>query len=143
MKARNFLPSGLGGKWSGWAIFKRFFKSHLRFETEIHPCKDSIDPHCDIRQKSTRILPSPLIDCEQSGAFVLGIIRDYDTHKQRQADHATEENINVYVDCVNLKKKHDEILKDYVIQKKLYSRTAKYTIFTVRWLICNVKMSKR
>lgn len=29
-KTRNFLPSGLGGRCSGCAIFKRFFKSHLR-----------------------------------------------------------------------------------------------------------------
>lgn len=56
--------------------------------------------------------PSSLIDREQSGAFVLGVIRDHDTHEQCQADHATEENINVYIDCVNLKREYNKILKD-------------------------------
>lgn len=52
--------------------------------------------------------PSSLIDREQSGAFVFGVICDYDTHEQCQADHATEENINVYIDCMKLKREYNE-----------------------------------
>lgn len=49
--------------------------------------------------------PSSLIDREQSGTLVFGIIRDHDAHEQGQADHTTQENVNVYVNRVNLEEK--------------------------------------
>lgn len=48
--------------------------------------------------------PSSLINCEQSSALVLRVICDHNAYEQRQADHTTQENINVYINRVNLKK---------------------------------------
>lgn len=48
IKARNFFPSGLGGKCRGWAIFRRFFKSHLKTKT----CMTAIFIHsCSLRDR--------------------------------------------------------------------------------------------
>lgn len=48
--------------------------------------------------------PSSLINREQSSALVLRVIRDNDAYEQGQADHTTQENINVYINRMNLKK---------------------------------------
>lgn len=49
--------------------------------------------------------PSSLIDRKQGGALVLGVICNHDAHEQGQADHTTQENVNMYVNRVNLEKK--------------------------------------
>jgi len=68
-------------------------------------------------------LPSSLINCKQSSTLVLRIIRDHDAHEQCQADHATKENVDVYVDRMNLLKREKHMMKIHEVRERYFHAT--------------------
>lgn len=55
-------------------------------------------------QSFLQIAPAPLINCEQSGALVFRVVGNDDANEQRQTNHAAQENVDVYVDGVYLRR---------------------------------------
>jgi len=68
-------------------------------------------------------LPSSLINCKKSSTLVLRIIRDHDAHEQCQADHATKENVDVYVDRMNLLKREKHMMKIHEVRERYFHAT--------------------
>jgi hypothetical protein len=60
-----------------------------------------VDPKVERFLVSLKIAPSSLVNCEQRSALVLRIVANNNTHEEGQADHATQEDINVNIDGVS------------------------------------------
>jgi len=53
-------------------------------------------------QTLLEVTPTPLVDGQQSRALVLRVIGNDHAHKQRQADHAAQEYVDVNIDRMYL-----------------------------------------
>lgn len=53
-------------------------------------------------QPLLQITPPPLIDSQESGSFVLGVVGDHNTYEQGQSYHTAQENIRVNIDRMYL-----------------------------------------
>lgn len=103
MMARNRTWSGRGGRWSGWAILRRFLRSHhLRWSTVSRAVP------WEVAFGLAEVMAVGLGGSDRWGGgrgsthLVLAVVGNDDADEEGHAHHATEKDKDVYVKRVEL-----------------------------------------